>query len=120
MRAELFRLHRLVAALFALVALFSCNRGVEHENIGQSGAALIGAICATAADCGTCETCTGSKCVANAAKNGVSCDDGNACSTGDVCSAGVCSGSGKAASGTVCRAAATECDIAETCPGNST
>ena len=27
MRAELFRLHRLVATLFALVALFSCNRG---------------------------------------------------------------------------------------------
>jgi hypothetical protein len=52
------------------------------------------------------------------ASDGKACDDGHDCTQADVCSNGVCAGVSKPA-GTLCRAAAGACDLAETCNGAS-
>jgi hypothetical protein len=58
----------------------------------------------------------GSNCGAHpAVPDGMACDDLNACTTGNTCNAGLCGTAN--ASGSVCRAAVGECDVAETCPG---
>src|SRR5437879_8367562 len=80
---------------------------------------------AAAGDCDLPETCTGSSatCPADGPRkaSGTACtDDGNAC-TLDQCDGTSTScqhPAGNAA--TVCRAAAGECDVAETCTGSST
>src|SRR5206468_3583526 len=75
-------------------------------------------------ECDLAETCDGvtTACPTDAFKaSGTTCtDDGNACTT-DVCngtSATCTHPAGNA--GAVCRAAASECDVAESCPGTST
>ena len=80
-----------------------------------------GVACGSGADtdCDNPDTCNGSgTCLANNEANGTTCTtDSNPC-TVDQCSAGVCAhpaGNG----GTVCRTAAGECDLAESCTGAS-
>src|SRR5207302_7660398 len=76
---------------------------------------------AAAGECDVAESCTGTSttCPTDAFQpSGTACtDDGDPCTT-DVCdgtSAACTHPAGNA--GTVCRAAANECDVAETCPG---
>src|SRR5207249_4386588 len=84
-----------------------------------------GTVCrAAAGECDVAESCTGTStaCPTDAFKtSGTTCtDDGNPCNT-DVCngtSATCTHPAGNA--GAVCRAAATECDVAESCTGTST
>jgi hypothetical protein len=97
------------------------------SDLCQHPAGNAGATCRAAVnECDLAETCTGSSttCPADAVKaSGTACtDDGNACTT-DLCNGTVGApacvhAAGNA--GTVCRAAANECDLAETCTGNST
>src|SRR5437016_1164766 len=81
-----------------------------------------GTVCrAAAAECDLAETCDGvtTACPTDAFKpSGTACTD-----DGDPCTADVCSGTSATCThpagnaGVVCRAAANECDVAETCPG---
>ena len=74
-----------------------------------------GTSCTDGDACNGDETCQAGACAAGTPMN---CDDGNLC-TVDSCSAGACSnvaGNG----GTVCRASAGACDVAETCDGFAT
>ncbi len=81
-----------------------------------------GTLCRASADeCDPQETCDGASTTCpldTFDPNGSPCtDDGFLC-TDDVCQTGVCSHPVLAA-GTVCRAAAGECDVPETCPGTA-
>ena len=75
----------------------------------------------TVTDCGAADLCDGAgACLSNHFSSGTACtDDSNACTT-DLCDgAGSCSHDAGNA-GAVCRAAAGECDAAETCDGVAT
>ena len=80
-----------------------------------------GVACGSGADtdCDNPDTCNGAgACQANNEANGTTCTTDNNPCTVDQCGAGVCAhpaGNG----GAVCRAAAGECDLAETCTGSS-
>src|SRR5881396_3495704 len=84
-----------------------------------------GTVCrAAAGECDLAETCSGTStaCPADVKKSaGTACtSDSNACTT-DVCSgAGATCTHPAGNPGAVCRAAAGECDVAETCTGTST
>jgi hypothetical protein len=96
----------------------TCQGGTCTHAAGNAGT-----VCRVAAgECDLAETCTGSSttCPADGFKtNGTACtDDGNPCTT-DLCQSGTCTHAAGNA-GTVCRAAAGECDLAETCTGSST
>src|SRR5207245_1029107 len=81
-----------------------------------------GTVCrAVAGECDLAETCDGvtTACPTDVFKaSGTTCtDDGNVCTT-DVCSGASATCTHPAGNaGAVCRAAANECDVAESCPG---
>src|SRR2546422_7362749 len=109
-----------------------CDQGASNGTAGSCCSAACRfvpstTVCRAAAnECDLADSCTGSSatCPADAVKAaGTVCtDDGNACTT-DVCNgtagAPACTHPAGNA-GTVCRAAAGECDLAETCDGSST
>src|SRR5207245_4524241 len=109
-----------------------CDQGASNGTAGSCCSAACRfvpstTVCRAAAnECDLADSCTGSSatCPADAVKAaGTVCtDDGNACTT-DVCNgtagAPACTHPAGNA-GTVCRAAAGECDVAETCDGTST
>src|SRR5207248_5180040 len=79
---------------------------------------------AAAGVCDVAESCTGSSaaCPADSFKpNNTACtDDGNVC-TKDICNSSSATCTHPAGNaGTVCRAAAGDCDVAESCDGTST
>lgn len=96
-----------------------------HANV-VDGTACPGGICTAGSCCGGCVS--GGVCLSLAAETATacgaagavcaSCDDGNPC-TVDACSAGGCTHTA-GNSGTVCRAAVSVCDVAESCTGTST
>src|SRR5213593_1963959 len=109
-----------------------CDQGASNGTVGSCCSASCrfvtsGTICRAAANaCDVAESCTGSSatCPADAVKAaGTACtDDGNPC-TSDVCdgTAGAPACTHPAGNaGAACRAAAGECDVAETCTGTST
>lgn len=71
--------------------------------------------------CGGGTVCSGGACVP--CSSGLPCDTGNPCQLGTLdCSSGSprCVAGGPAPMGTLCRAAAGPCDVAETCSGSTT
>src|SRR5205823_1020483 len=104
----------------------ACNGSIDNP-LCTHPAGHAGTVCrATVNECDLAETCTGASttCPADAVKAaGSACtDDGNPCTT-DVCNGTLDSPActhpaGNA--GAVCRAAATECDLAATCTGTGT
>ena len=92
-----------------------CTGGVCAGTPGNAGA-----VCRPAAnDCDVVETCTGTdaNCPPDqAAPDETPCDDGKLCTVNDMCTGGVCAGTPGNA-GTVCRPAANDCDVEETCTG---
>src|SRR5436309_760918 len=109
-----------------------CDQGASNGTAGSCCSASCrfvtsGTICRAAAnECDVAESCTGSSatCPADTVKAaGTACtDDGNVCTT-DACNgtagAPACTHPAGNA-GSVCRAAAGECDVAEACTGTST
>src|SRR5437667_6772026 len=99
--------------------LDQCN---GTSNSCQHPAGHAGAVCrAAAGDCDLAATCTGTSttCPSNPFKpSGTACPD-----DGDPCTTDSCDGTNTSCqhppgnAGAVCRAAANECDVAETCPG---
>jgi hypothetical protein len=103
-----------------------CNGGVcetcsKQGSVGTCSAAPANTVCRPAiGECDVEDTCGGSRtCPADANKDGQPCSsDGNACTT-DVCTGAACTHNA-APSSTVCRPAAGECDVEETCGGATT
>src|SRR5437773_1165539 len=109
-----------------------CDQGASNGTAGSCCSASCrfvtsGTVCRAAAnECDVTESCTGSSatCPADTVKAaGTACtDDGNPCTT-DVCdgTAGAPACTHPAGNaGAACRAAAGDCDVAETCTGTST
>ncbi len=87
-------------------------------SVGTCAPTASSTVCrAAASECDVAETCGGAMaCPSDATKDGQACStDGNVCTT-DVCQGTVCAHPAAAAN-TPCRAAARECDVAETCGG---
>jgi hypothetical protein len=100
----------------------------KHGNqiLCDHNAAAAGTVCrAKNGECDVAETCPGggsTVCPADGyATSGTACtDDGNPCTTDTCDGAGTTCHHAAGNAGTVCRAAANECDLAETCNGTST
>jgi hypothetical protein len=100
----------------------SCN----HAKV-VDGTACPGGTC-TSGSCCSAGCVSGSTCVAYASQTGTQCGTAGAacasCDDGNPCTVDACSGSGTCThtpgnAGTVCRASAGTCDVAETCNGTS-
>jgi hypothetical protein len=68
--------------------------------------------------CTTDDQCSAGVCAGTALADGSPCSDGRPCTVDDTCAGGVCAGTPGNA-GAVCRPAANDCDVEETCTGTA-